>query len=69
MRSVEPCVSAPRRDRIQFGGVEEIDALVEGIIHLRVAFGLGVLLAPGHGAEADQADIQVGTAETAIFHR
>jgi hypothetical protein len=57
------------RDRVELGGVEEVDALVEGIIHLRVALGLRVLLAPGHGAEADEADIEVRAAEAAVFHR
>ena len=68
IRSVEPCVSGLRRDRVELGRVEEVDALVEGVVHLRVALGLGVLLAPGHGAEADQADIEVRAAEAAIFH-
>ena len=57
------------RDRIELGRVPEIDALVERVIHLLVAFGLGVLLAPGHGAEADQADVEAGAAELAVLHR
>jgi hypothetical protein len=59
----------PRRDRIEFGRVEEIDALLEGVVHLGVAFGLGVLLTPGHGAETDGRDLQIGAAETTIFHK
>ena len=51
-----------RRHRIHLGGVEEVDALAHRVIHLLVAFGLAVLLAPGHGAEADCGNLQIGTA-------
>jgi hypothetical protein len=40
-----------RRDGIDLGGVEDIDAAVERVVHLGVAFGFAVLLAEGHGAE------------------
>ena len=56
------------RDRIELGRVEEIDAAIEGEIHLGVAVGLGVLLAPGHGAEADRGNMDVGAAEAALLH-
>lgn len=29
---------------------------------------LGVLLAPGHGAQADQADIDIGFPQLAVLH-
>ena len=46
----------PGRDRIGFGRVEEVDPVVEGVVDLGVALALAVLLAPGHGAEADRGD-------------
>ena len=42
-----------RRDGIDFRRVEDIDAAVERVVHLGVAFGFAVLLAEGHGAEGD----------------
>ena len=39
------------RDGVDLGGVEHIDAAVERVVHLGVAFGLAVLLAEGHGAK------------------
>ena len=39
------------RDGIKLGGVEDIDAAVERVVHLGVAFGFAVLLAEGHRAE------------------
>ena len=41
---------------------------VDREIHLGVAFGLGVLLAPGHRAEADFRDVEAGSAERSFFH-
>jgi hypothetical protein len=32
-----------------------------------MAFGFGVLLAPGHGAEANGGDADVGSSERAVF--
>ena len=58
----------PRRDRVELRGVEEVDAPVDRVIHLRMALGLGVLLAPGHGSEADLADGEAGAAERAFAH-
>lgn len=45
------------RHRIHLGGIDEIDALRQRIRDLLVRFGFRVLLAPGHGAQPDQADI------------
>ncbi len=47
------CFRRDRRRRIKFGCIEEVDALLDGVIHLLVSVGFGVLCAPGHGAEAD----------------
>ena len=56
------------RDRVEFGGVDEIDAARKGQVHLGVAFGLGVLLAPGHRTQADLGDKKIGPTETAFVH-
>ncbi len=53
---------------VHFGGIEEVDAVVERVVHLRVTFGFGVLQAPGHGAEADLGDQHVGPAELSRLH-
>src|SRR3712207_8621737 len=63
-----PYTTLFRSNRIEFGRVEEVDALVEGVVHLRVTVGLVVLLAPGHGAEADEADFEVRAAERSEEH-
>ena len=57
-----------RRDGIEFGRVEEVDAARKGQVHLLVAFLLGVLLAPRHGSEADFRDRKVRPAKAAVFH-
>src|SRR3546814_9689744 len=56
------------RDRIHLCGVDEVHALLESVVHLREGFVLAVLHAPGHAAEAEQADLQVAAAEPAVFH-
>ena len=56
------------RDRIEFGGVDEIDAACKGQIHLGMAFRFGVLLAPGHRAQADLGNKKIGPSETAFMH-
>ncbi|CPL34980.1 Uncharacterised protein [Bordetella pertussis] len=38
------------------------------IVQLFVSLRLGVLLAPGHGAQADEADVEIGVSEFAVFH-
>jgi len=47
---------------VHFRGVEEVDAALQRVIHLFESFFLGVLVTPGHGAQPDQADLQVGGA-------
>ena len=51
-----------RRHRVHLGGIDQGDAVLECIVDLLVRFALAVLLAPGHGAETDQADLDVGVA-------
>ena len=48
--------------------VEDVDAAVEGLVHLGVAFGLAVLLAESHGAEAEPRNFDAGTAKRAVIH-
>ncbi|MOA41622.1 hypothetical protein D3C78_1636010 [compost metagenome] len=57
------------RHRVHLGGVDEVDPGGLGPGNLLEGLGLDVLLAPGHGAQAQGADIEVGTAELAVFHR
>src|SRR5690606_18071233 len=56
------------RHRIHFGGVDEVHARSLGPIELGEGLGFIVLFAPGHGAQAERADAQVGTAELTLFH-
>ncbi len=54
-------------DRIHFGGVDQVHALGQSVVQLLVRLGFAVLFAPGHGAQADQADVDIGTAKFAVF--
>ena len=56
------------RHRVHLGGVDEVDAALERVVELAVRVGFGVLLAEGHGAEADAGDVQAGAAELVYFH-
>lgn len=51
-----------RWNGIKLGGIEDVDAAVDRVVHLRVAFGFGILLAEGHGAEAERADFEASAA-------
>jgi len=62
-----PGFSAGRRG-VHLGGVDEIDPGGDGGVQLLVGVLFGVLVAPGHGAEAEQADLEVGVAECAVAH-
>ena len=53
---------------VHLGGVDEIDAGGDGGVQLLVGVLFAVLMAPGHGAEAEQADLEVGVAECAVTH-
>ncbi len=57
-----------RRNRIDLGSVEDVDAPSKGVVHLRVALGLGVLLAIGHGAQAERAHLHAGPAKLPVLH-
>ena len=50
------------RHRVHLGGVDEIDPGALGPFDLGEGFSLAVLLAPGHGSEADGAHVQIGSA-------
>ena len=54
--------------RVHFRGIQEIDALLEGVVHLLESFGLAVLHAPGHGAETKRADLDIAASQAAVFH-
>ncbi|GBF26971.1 hypothetical protein MnTg02_02015 [bacterium MnTg02] len=53
---------------IKLSRVEEINALINSVIHLRMAFGFAILFAPGHGAETNGADIDARAAKFTHFH-
>ena len=55
--------------RVHFGRVDEVDPRGLGPGNLAESLFLVVLLAPGHGAQAQGADVEVGSAELAVFHR
>src|SRR2546428_7473393 len=57
-----------RRNRIHLGRVDEVDALRDRVVELRMCFGLAVLLAPGHGAEADLGYLELRAGQCAVFH-
>ena len=68
--AVEPCTydlfgAALRffrqwRRRVHLGCIDEVDALSDGVVELRMAVSLGVLAAPGHAAETNLADFDIG---------
>jgi hypothetical protein len=53
---------------VHVGGVEEVDARVEGRIHDRVGVGLIGLRAEVHGAEDESADLESGASELRVLH-
>jgi hypothetical protein len=57
-----------RWNGIDLRSVEEIDALLGGVIELGMTFGLRILLAEGHGSEAKRADLDARATELAILH-
>src|SRR5262249_17905410 len=56
------------RHGIHLRRIDEVDALCDGVIELRVRLLFAVLLAPGHGAEADFGDVELRAGEGAVFH-
>lgn len=56
-----------RRDRIHLGGIEKIDALIQRVVDLTMAFGLSVLFTEGHRPETDDADLEIGATKLTIF--
>lgn len=65
----QPRRLGPRRDRVHLGGIDEVDALAQGMVQLGMRFGLAVLLAEGHGPQADRRDGQVAVSGHSRFHR
>ena len=57
-----------RRHRIHLGGIDEIDAVRDGVVQLRIGIGLRVLLAPCHRAEADLGDAEFRAGKRSVFH-
>ena len=55
-----------RADRVDIGGVDEVDAAVEGGGHDVVRFGFFGLEAEGHGAKADFGDAESGASHAAV---
>ena len=59
----------PLLPAVDVGGVEEVDALLEGAVHDGVRnVLLGRLGAEVHGAEAEAADGEAGAAQVRVFH-
>ncbi|MNN46183.1 hypothetical protein D3C81_1605530 [compost metagenome] len=56
------------RDGIHLGSIDEIDPGGLGPFDLGEGLGLVVLLAPGHAAQAQGADVEIGSAQLAIVH-
>ena len=53
---------------IDIGGVEEGNALLNGLVHDAEAFLLVAQSAKGHGAQADAADVQTGLTNLVVDH-
>ncbi len=62
-RRLRPC-----GHRVHLGGIDEVDALTQGIVQLGMRVGLAVLLPESHGAQADRRDGQVAVAEKDCIH-
>src|SRR5690606_23335022 len=56
------------RHGVDLGSVHEIEPGLERHVDLGVSLGLGVLAAPGHGAQAKFGDPQIGAAKRLQFH-
>src|SRR4051794_17295935 len=57
------------RHRVHLRRVDQIDAVIERVVDLRMPFCLGILLAEGHRAQPDEADAQAGPSKRAKFHQ
>jgi len=56
----------PGRHRIHLGRIDQVDPALQCVIELLEGFGLGILLAPGHRAQTDQADVDAGSAQRTV---
>jgi hypothetical protein len=54
---------------VHFGGVDKVDPALLGQLNLRERFFLSILLTPGHGAQRDGADVDIGFAQWSKLHR
>ncbi|MEJ0067333.1 MAG: hypothetical protein WDM85_19615 [Caulobacteraceae bacterium] len=59
---------AAAAQRVDVGGVEEVDPALGGRVHDRAADGLLALQAEGHGAEAEARNGKAGAAELGSLH-
>ena len=53
---------------VEFGGVEEVHALFQGVVHLAEGFGFVGEGSEGHGAQAYGAHFDIGVSKLACFH-
>ena len=58
-----------RRNRVDLCSVDEVDPGIHGHVELRMGLGLAVLLAEGHGPEAQSADFEPRVAKLSVVHR
>src|SRR5699024_10405256 len=63
-----PLGFGPRRHRVHLCGINEVNALIQRVIDLCMRVGFAILLAPGHAAQAQGADLDIAVAELAVFH-
>ena len=56
------------RYRVHLGGIDEIYPVGLGAFDLGEALARAVLFAPGHGAQAQAADLEIGAAELTVIH-
>src|SRR6185369_17218062 len=61
-----PLCAAVRRHGVHLGGIDEVDAVRDGVVELLVRLRFGVLLAPGHRAEANLGNRQRGSLQRVV---
>jgi hypothetical protein len=62
------CLGA-RWHRVNFSCIDQVDVMRQRHVDLCMCFGFGTLFALGHGAECDQADLEIAMSEFTILHR
>jgi hypothetical protein len=53
---------------VHLGGVDEVDAFGQRQIQLLMRIALAVLMPPGHGAQPQDADVDIAVAQLAVTH-